>query len=196
MKFRLPLLTCLLVGLSLLATLCPFLADSLVYDRQAVLGGDWWRLFSAPLVHFSASHLGWNLLVFAVAGWAVERVGYRFFWLVCAIACVLPGPLYLLTAPNLEIYGGLSGVATAAVVFFCTCSLFTLPKNRPIWLAILLLTVLKIGVEALWGAPVFVQTDNASFRVLPAVHIVGYFGAIAVAFYARHGHRASDATNS
>jgi rhomboid family GlyGly-CTERM serine protease len=186
LKFRLPLLTCLMVGVSLLVYLYPFLTDALVYDRQAVLSGGWWRLFTAPLVHFSVSHLGWNLLVFGVAGWAVQRAGYRYFWLVCALACGLPGPIYLLTAPELAMYGGLSGVATAAVVFFCACSFFKLPKNRPIWLAILVLTGAKLMVEAVWGMPVFVQADSVSFRVLPSVHVVGYLGAIAVAFYARH----------
>ncbi|APG28106.1 rhombosortase [Syntrophotalea acetylenivorans] len=190
MKFRLPLLTCLLVGASLLATLCPFLTDALVYDRQAVLGGDWWRLFTAPLVHFSGSHLGWNLLVFGVAGWAVEAAEYRFFWLVCALACGLPGPIYLLIAPELARYGGLSGVATAAVVFFCACSLFKLPKNRRIWLAILVLTGVKIAVEAVGGASVFVHSNEVSFRVLPSVHVVGYLGAIAVAFVCQACSRA------
>lgn len=194
LKFRLPLLSCLLVGGSLLVTLCPFLPEALVYDRQAVLGGEWWRLFTAPLIHFSVSHLMWNLLVFGVAGWAVEQAGYRGFWLVCALACGLPGPLYLLAAPELARYGGFSGVATAAVVFFCACSLSKLPKNRPIWLAILVLTAVKIAVEAVWGASVFAQADSVTFRVLPSAHVVGYLGAIAVAFYVRHAQGPGTAT--
>ena len=79
----------------------PRFSDLLVYDRQAILSGELWRLLTAPLVHFSASHLFWDVVVFSLAGFAINAANFRSLWLVCCIASVLPGILFLLTLPEL-----------------------------------------------------------------------------------------------
>src|SRR3954470_1160519 len=35
--------------------------------------GEWWRIFTAPLLHFSTVHLFSNSLVLLLAGWTLER---------------------------------------------------------------------------------------------------------------------------
>ncbi len=183
LRVRLPVLTLSLVGLALLVHAVPTLGDLLTYDRQAILGGEWWRIGTAPLVHFSFSHMGWDLLVFGAAGWAIEAGRYRNFWLVCAVAAVGPGLLYLLTAPQLAVYGGLSGLATGAVAFLCLCEISGKGKGRPIWLAILLLMGAKILAEAVLGEAIFVQAGGLPIRVLPLVHVVGILGAVVARVY-------------
>lgn len=178
MRLRLPTLTLSLVGMALLVYPIPSLSELLVYDRQAILAGQWWRVGTAPLVHFSFSHLGWDLLVFGAAGWAIETARYRKFWLVCAIAAVGPGLLYLLTAPQLAVYGGLSGLATGAVAYLCLCAICTGGKSSPIWLVILVLMGIKILVEAVGDEAIFVRAGGIPFRVLPLVHLVGVLGAV------------------
>jgi len=74
---RFPVITLSVASASLITYAVPWLTDLFIYDRQHVLGGQLWRLFTAPFVHFSASHLIWNLLVFAGAGCAIEFAGYR-----------------------------------------------------------------------------------------------------------------------
>lgn len=163
----------------------PGLSSFFVYDRSAILNGHFWRLLTAPFVHFSLGHLCWNLIVFAVAGCLIEMAGFRFFWLVCGLAGVVPGGLFLLMSPALEHYGGLSGLATAAVVYFCLCRARRERRNRSLWLLILLLTAIKIFFELFTGAPVFVQTAGTPFRVLPSVHVVGFLSALIAAFIPR-----------
>ena len=48
-------------------------ATVLLYDRGAILGGEIWRLITGPLVHFSGDHLFFNALLFAAAGFLIER---------------------------------------------------------------------------------------------------------------------------
>ena len=46
-----------IVFLAVVVTNVPRLSELLVYDRRAILNGELWRLLTAPLVHFSASHI-------------------------------------------------------------------------------------------------------------------------------------------
>jgi membrane associated rhomboid family serine protease len=71
-----PLFTAVITGITLLVFLVPSLAGWLVYDRRGIWVGQVWRIFTGNLVHFSQSHLVFNLLVFGVVGWAIESRGY------------------------------------------------------------------------------------------------------------------------
>jgi rhomboid family GlyGly-CTERM serine protease len=175
---------CIII-LAAIAYCSPLLTELLVYDRQAILSGEVWRIVTAPLVHFSASHFFWNALVFAAAGFAITAERYRGFVTVCILAAVLPGVLSLLTLPELERYGGLSGLATGAAAYFCLCSALTKRKQRFIWVAILICMAAKIAVEAATSSLVFVQAGNEPFRVLPLAHIAGYSGALITVMLAR-----------
>ena len=173
------ILTLFIVCFAILAYSFPRFSALLVYDRQAILNGELWRLLTAPLVHFSVSHMFWDVAVFGLAGFAINASGYRSFWLICSFAAVIPSLIFILALPELERFGGLSGLATGAVAYFCLCSAFKTKKNRFLWLLILLFIGTKIIIEATIGTPIFVQTGNMPFRVLPSVHIIGFLGAFA-----------------
>lgn len=183
MKLRLPVLTLSLIGSALLVYRLPHLGALLVYDRQAILAGEWWRLGSAPLVHFSASHLGWNILVLGTAGWVIEAGEYGHFWLVCALAALIPGTVYILSTPELAVYGGLSGLATGAVAYLCLGNLFSKGRNRMLWMVILVLMVGKIIGEAGLHDPFFARAEGVPFRALSLVHVAGMLGAASVVFW-------------
>jgi len=178
---RFPAITLSIAAASLITYLVPGLADLFVYDRYGVLDGQVWRLVTAPLVHFSASHLFWNLLVFTVAGCVTELSGYRRFEFVCLPAVVLPGLLFLAIDPDLHRYGGLSALAIAATAYLCLCRAQQTRGGRGLWIAILALLLAKILVECVIGEPIFAQSAGVFFRNLPAAHAVGV-AAAAVAF--------------
>jgi rhomboid family GlyGly-CTERM serine protease len=182
----------MIVGISIIAYGFPRLSDLLVYDRQAILSGELWRLLTAPFVHFSPSHIFWDVLVFGAAGFAIEAAGYRGFWLICTFATIIPSLVFLLTSPELEFYGGLSGLAIGAVAYFCLCNVLKRKKNRVIWVFILVGMGAKIVAETAMGFPLFVQTGSIAFRLLPSVHIIGYLGAFAAIIWIRPNMR-SDA---
>jgi len=117
-------------------------------------------------------------VVFSAAGLAIESAGYRRFWLVCGLAAAVPGLLFLVTLPECERYGGLSGLATGAVVYFCICRSLSEGKHRILWLGIPLLIALKTFLEIVSGTGIFVQARGMHFRVLPSTHIIGYLGAV------------------
>jgi rhomboid family GlyGly-CTERM serine protease len=178
-KDQVRILTLSIIIISIIAYGFPRFSDLLVYDRQAILNGELWRLLTAPFVHFSASHMFWDVLVFGAAGFAIEAERYRGFWLVCIFSALIPSLMFLMTLPELERYGGLSGLATGAVAYFCLCSVLKTKKYRIIWLVILVGMGTKIVAETAMGFPLFVQTGSIPFRILPSVHIASYLGAFA-----------------
>jgi rhomboid family GlyGly-CTERM serine protease len=157
----------------------PRLSELFVYDRRAILNGELWRLLTAPLVHFSASHLFWDAAVFGAAGMTITASGFRGLWPVCGFGTIVPGLIFLLSSPGLERYGGLSGAATGAVAYCCLCSARQPGRQRVIWLLILAGIGLKIIVETATDTPVFAQVGSISYRVLPSAHLLGFIGAVA-----------------
>jgi rhomboid family GlyGly-CTERM serine protease len=153
----------------------PDLSGLLRFEHGAVLDGQWWRLGTAPLAHFSGEHLAWNLLLVVAAGWVAEASGYRHLGLALALGGLLPGPVVLILRPGLATYGGLSGVATAAVTYVALCRLATTQRRpgRLLWAALLVLVLAKPLVELASGAPLFASPGPEAWRVLPEAHGLG-----------------------
>jgi rhomboid family GlyGly-CTERM serine protease len=173
-----PILTSALAAVALVTYLCPGLASLLVYDREAILAGELWRLLTAPAVHFSSSHLLWNLGVFGAAGWIVESAGHRRLGFVCGFAAVASGIFFLWFQPGLGRYGGLSGLATGAVAYLCLCEQARRCRGRGLWICTFLIVVGKTLAEVASGAPLFPGSAGAPFRVLPGAHAMGLVGAV------------------
>jgi len=168
----------LIIALAVIVYCSPVLSALLVYDRQSVLNGELWRLLTAPLVHFSACHLFWNCLVLGAAGFAITVQKYKGFWLVCFLAALLPGIVVHCALPGLERYGGLSGLAAGAAAYFCLSSARAQKEQRVLWVAILMCMAAKIAVESATASPLFVQSGDVPFRVLPLAHMLGFVGAV------------------
>ena len=159
------------------ACLCPPLAAALVYDRGAVLGGEILRLVTGPLVHFSGDHLLFNVLVFAAAGYLVERRHPRIFALLCLAASLAGGLFLLLLSPGMDVFGGLSGIATMAVVFLAVDEIRTGSRTSPLWLLVLALTAGKMVLETALGSPLFTAAEGVV--LVPSAHVAGALTALA-----------------
>lgn len=109
MRFLISLL--ILVNLGLLLGNVP--ADNLIFDCFAISNGQWWRLFSWPLVHVSRYHLLLDGIAFLLLyqGLEEQRLGRRLVFVVCAAMGSLLLPLAI--SPYIYSIGlcGLSGVA-------------------------------------------------------------------------------------
>jgi len=181
---KIPVVTLFFVCASLITYGWPYLSELLVYDRQAILEGELWRIFTAPLVHFSTSHLFWNLLVFAATGWVAETVEPRGFRIVCGFSAVVAGLIFLWGSPELMRYGGLSGVATGAVAYLCLYKALAADRLKFVWLIILVLIGVKIMIEVTTASPIFVRAGTP-FHVLPAAHFWGCVGALVALMWSR-----------
>lgn len=177
---RVPAISLIVVGVALVVYIFPGLQPVLVYDRSAILNGQLWRLVTGQWVHFSISHLLYDTLAFAIAGWMIESRGYAKFGWLCGVSPLAIGIGLLALEPQLEICGGLSGMATAAVIFLVLHGLGETGAWRWICLTVLIATIGKILFESLTGRFVFLKLDDPSFVLVPASHIIGALTALAV----------------
>jgi rhomboid family GlyGly-CTERM serine protease len=175
---RLPLVTITISTLSALIFLLPG-AEWLEYDRNAILSGEWWRIVTGHWVHFSARHFLYDTAAFGIAGWMIETRGCRHFGWLCALAVFVISGSMLLFDPHLQICGGLSGLATAAVVFLALNGLEERGPWRWICMTALLLCAAKLALESATGSFVVLRAAS-TFAPVPANHIAGAFTALAV----------------
>jgi rhomboid family GlyGly-CTERM serine protease len=174
MMHRFPCLTAAIAGVAVLAFLIPVVGEALIYDRGAILRGQLWRLWTCHAVHFSASHLAWNLAVLLAAGGWLERLVRRQvlgFYLVAP--AIVAGTLFLFD-PALARYGGLSGLAAGLVVGLALHRCSVPGEPRAVWWAVLAVVALKIGVEWRTGAPLL----SDGIRVVPLAHVAGIAAAL------------------
>jgi len=162
---------------SLCASVSPELSSFFIFDRNALMKGEIWRMFTCHFVHFSMPHLFYNLSVFGMAVYMAGQKQYPGFgrlclWLALAISMAL-----LIFKPNMSRYGGLSGIACGALYY---CALMGLKEPRP-WKAICALILfflpIKIAVEIISHASVLPYGSPQSFIPMQTSHVVGVLGA-------------------
>ena len=175
---RFPVLTWLLVLGSLLIFLLPTVSNFLIYDREQILNGEWWRLVTGAGVHFSWSHLVYNVVILLIAGWMLERESRaQFVWLVL-ITSVLSGLYFLFFLPEMKNYAGLSAIVSAVAVFVCLMNIKRTSETRWLWIFILVLFAAKVIYEGVVQQAFFVSYDSAIIQVVPSAHIIGAMVAI------------------
>jgi rhomboid family GlyGly-CTERM serine protease len=178
---RLPWVTALVVALAVSAWIAPgVLQEAWIYNRASILHGEIWRLWSGHLIHFSASHLGWNLLVVGLTGIWIERAGFcggRWLFIISPLCISLT---LLIWAPSLDRYGGLSGMATASTAFACLSEWRRNTKQAALWFTALALVGIKIGWEFFSGHSVFAHFDERQVQAVPLSHLAGVVAAVII----------------
>jgi rhomboid family GlyGly-CTERM serine protease len=181
-----PWATALITAAAVAMYLWPAGLGLLVFERDEVLRGEAWRLMTCHLVHFSPSHLMWNLAVLGPVGFWCERLRpaqTRWFYGAAAVMIALT----LLTLQHgLERYGGLSGIATGLVVLLALIhgAASRAPSNRAdradrwIWRLLLAAVAVKIGIEASQPSPLFARFGEDNVRTVPLAHVAGAVTAV------------------
>jgi rhomboid family GlyGly-CTERM serine protease len=145
----------------------------LAYERDRVLAGEWWRLITAHVVHWSGSHLGWNLVVFLLTGvWAERLSPARTRWFL-AVAPGVIGATLLAGDPALAHYAGLSGVVAGMVALLALTQLSAAGTDVWFWRGVFALLLLKIIAELLVDHPLFARVGEISFKPVPLAHLAG-----------------------
>jgi rhomboid family GlyGly-CTERM serine protease len=148
----------------------------LVYDRAAVARGQWWRLLSGSLVHFSPLHAALDLGAVLLAGGLLERQRYPRWWRLCLLAAAGGGGAVQWLRPDLRWYGGLSGVAVAMVAALCLDGL----GQRSAWgwacAAALALLLAKLAWE-FGGGSLSAAAGAQAYVVVPQAHAAGLAAA-------------------
>lgn len=171
--------------LALVVFSLPRLSLALVYERSLILQGEWWRCATGNWVHFSGSHLFWNLAVLVPVGIWLERswpFRARLFLIVAPVAI---GLALLAIDPGLSRYGGLSGVTAGMLALLALTQLAAGPNDRWFWRAVLGLLALKIVAEMLVERPYFARFVEGDVYAVPLAHLTGVFCACALHFRRR-----------
>lgn len=173
----------ILAAVALAAAALPEAASDLSLNRDAVIRGELWRLWTGHLVHGSSYHLTWNLLPLIGLGLLFEKTLKQRLW-----------PLFLLGAPMISAgvlflqsglleYRGLSGFLNT---FFIAGALYSAREERiqgnrtmeMVYLGCIIGDILKIAIEAWGGAPVFTEINRLGGVPVPIAHFLGAFVGI------------------
>lgn len=173
-----PWITALIVSAGLVVAAMPDLSASLGYDRQAILAGELWRMFTGHWFHFSSSHLIYDLLAMAVVGWICETQKLPRFGQLCLLAPWFISAALLWWEPQMIYFGGLSAVATTALVYLAFSGLQKCGPWRWICLIALIATAGKIVFELHTGRMLFVSSGQRSLVVSSTSHIAGALTAL------------------
>jgi rhomboid family GlyGly-CTERM serine protease len=178
--FRPPWLTGFLCALAfVLHGLPPSVASALALERTPIWQGQLWRLWSGHWLHFSLSHLLWDLLVVVLAAGWLEQLSRKLLVAVVCLAPVLISVALLLFCPDMTRYGGLSGLGISLLTALAITKLLR-SAGLP-WLVLLLALALKIAVEALDGGSLLGVFPNGTIRNMPEAHAAGFLAGAMLA---------------
>ncbi len=195
---KLPVLTLSIVFICMLSSVFPEIASVFIFDREAILCGEVWRLFSSHFVHLTINHLVYNLFAFTAAAWIIERENvYLLLFLFCLTA-LATGMTLLVFKPDMRYYGGLSGIACGLLYY---AALMKIRKNswKIISLCIITLLPLKIVIELIRSDSLLPYWGHQPFVTMPVSHFSGISTALffyLVANYIPNYRKQTDLTSS
>lgn len=178
MRSSLPIWTLIIITLSIFGFFFENISSILIYDRSALIEGEYWRLVSVHLVHFSPTHLTFNIMAFAVAGWLIEKRAYPKFGLLLFLMALSISISLLLFKPELRYYGGISGLVHGALYYL---ALFGTNEQQPwrqiSWIIVLVLP-LKVALEIYQENSLLTTVFTETYITIPLSHMVGIFVAL------------------
>jgi rhomboid family GlyGly-CTERM serine protease len=172
MNKRLPHVTLAMLAGALLIASAPALRPLLIYDREQILAGELWRMFTGHWVHLSLRHLLLDVSAMALIGWLAETNNRARFAILCLFAPILISLSSLIFAPDMHRYYGLSALAMTAWTFLAFRNLIT-RKLRVLSSAMLTAAVAKILFELASANALFVPSHTPEIRVAVISHVAG-----------------------
>lgn len=164
----------------------------LAFDRQAILAGQVWRLWSGHLVHYSLHHALLDSSVLFLLGMVAEReLGARRIGLALLLGAPAISLGLLLATPEMAYYRGASGLATLAAVAGGTALWHSSPKLKALLFAFGAFMAIKIALESL-GQPLDMTNLPENVQIAWQAHLLGaLLGYLAGARKGIGAHRTS-----
>ena len=164
---------CLVIVLATLAYLFDKqLSTSLIYDRNALALGQYWRIVTGHFFHTNLAHFLLNsaavVLLWALHGSFYRYSSYLVVFIISAVTCSL-GMYYFST--SISLYVGLSGVLHG---FFVWGALHDIRTKEFTGYLLLIGVMIKIAHEQLYGA----SSDVEKFINAPVAVDAHLYGAI------------------
>lgn len=159
----------------------PGVAALLRYDRGGIAGGQWWRVYTAHVVHYDSAHLLQNLAGLALLWWLFIRDAGAPQWAFVAVASAttVSAGLWFLQ-PELAWYLGASGVLHGLWAAGGVAARRRWRLESDVALALL---AAKLAVEQ-WRGPLAHGLD-AALPVIVDAHLFGAAGGAIAALALR-----------
>lgn len=160
------------------------LRPQLLYTRTALIDGDFWRIVSCHWVHLNTDHLLWSAMTFLALGSLCEMMDRKKFMISIGVSAVIIPLVIWFAMPDLNIYGGLSGLDCS--LYALLAALFIKREWRirnwnwvVIYMILLGLLLAKIVYEMATGLTIFVDNAHTNMTPVPLSHLVGGLVGIA-----------------
>jgi len=172
-----------LFGAVVLASLIVRLLDLdhlLEFNRASFFAGEFWRLFTGHLAHWSAQHMAWDFGAFvALSAMILARQSLRDRYPAVLGASVLAISILQLTSvTHLSAYRGLSGVDSALFLFLAAdIVLDSWRRSQRATTLVALLCIVgfigKIIAESSGGSALFATQMGPGVEIATFAHLVG-----------------------
>lgn len=142
----------------------------LEFDRQQILAGQVWRIWTGHFVHSHFTHLALNSIT-AVALYSVfmSRIQAAELLLSVFLFAFVISIILLYQYPNLAWYNGLSGLLHALVAYLCIR--FFGAHNKLYWLGFSLVWI-KV-VHEMFGMQKGYQSELSGMTIIAEAHFIG-----------------------
>ena len=177
-----PVFTLSVITVCVISYLSPATTLMFIFDRIGIMNGEVWRLFTSHFVHFTRMQLLYNLLVFVVAGWIVEKKSPLHFGFLYVLMALITGTGLFILEPEMTNYGGLSGLACGFMFYGALLGLEASKSWRTISILIILFLPIKILIESYRHGSILPYWGQQSFVIMPISHLLGII--VALSYYA------------
>jgi rhomboid family GlyGly-CTERM serine protease len=161
-----------LAATALVIQLVPAWRESLLYDRAALAGGAWWRIWTGHLVHFGWPHFIADAGLLVILGWLLDGRHFVFSRVaLVAMPAFISAVLYWLD-PAMARYGGLSAVNLGLLLYLALQG-WRRDWSDWFWPAVLLIYVGEVIFEIVQGGRGggLIRFDDASVTVATNAHL-------------------------
>ncbi len=144
--------------------------EALMYHRQAIAEGQYWRFITGHLVHSNGWHLLLNLASLIMIGLLFNHhLSITFWFIVFVVSAFLISAAYFWYAPEFDYYVGLSAVLYAAIIIGALLDL----KEQPLIAAIILIVVTGRVIWQQYAGSVDGLAEIIDSRVAIESHLFG-----------------------
>jgi len=173
-------------------------ADWLSFDRAALWQGQWWRLWTCHLTHYTLAQLSTDASIIVILGFVLRRYLSALF-LAVSLLLVLPliSGLMLLLMPEMSSYRGASAVGALLWVWLgCTLLYNSRVFSFSFWLGgcIISLLATKIIVEK-WALLPPISNLPEYVQIAWQAHLLGAVSGLLLSILWQHSHQAALAKN-
>ena len=162
---------------------------ALEFDRQQVLTGEIWRIWTGHLVHTNSSHFALNIVAAIVIYFTFfTKIKLGELLLYGFVFATLISVTLLCIYPSLGWYNGLSGLLHALAAYFSVR--LARDEDKLLWVGLAIVWV-KVSVEAIRAHYGYVSLVG-EMTVITEAHLLGAFFGTVTAFICMAHWRGKD----